>query len=140
MIARGWENLIGRLDGPMWFRILIQPTVAMFFAIRAGISDARYNKPTFLGCAFSNPRSWGLRMRETWKDVGTVFILALILDSIYQVIVQKFIYPLELLITATCLALIPYMIMRDLSSRVARRIGVTKSTDPSLAIDKDTQP
>ena len=69
-IARGWENLVGRLGGPMSFRFLIQPAVAIFFAIRAGVKDARQNKPTFLGCAISNPGSWRARMRQSWKDVG----------------------------------------------------------------------
>ena len=137
--ARGWENLIGRLGGPMSFRFLIQPAVAIFFAVRAGIRDARENKPTFLGCALSNPRSWRARMRQSWKDVGTVFIVALILDSIYQVVVHSGIFTLELLITATVLALVPYMVLRDLVSRVARWVGVGKQTDRSLTNDKESQ-
>ncbi len=137
--ARGWENLVGRLGGPMSFRFLMQPAVAIFFAIRAGVRDARENKPTFLGCALSNPRSWSPRMRQSWKDVGTVFIVALVLDAIYQVAVHSGIFTLELLITATVLALVPYMVLRDLVSRVARRFGVGKHADSSITIDKESQ-
>ena len=137
--ARGWENLVGRLGGPMSFRFLIQPAVAILFAVRAGVNDARQNKPTFLGCALSNPRSWSPRMRQSWKDVGTVFIVALVLDSIYQIAVQGGIFTLELLITATVLALVPYMVLRDLVSRIARRIGVGKHEDRSIANDKESQ-
>ena len=136
--VRGWENLVSRFGGPMSFRFLIQPAVAIVFAVRAGIRDARENKPTFLGCALSNPRSWSLRMRQSWKDVGKVFIVALILDSIYQVVVHSGIFTLELLITATVLALVPYMIFRDLVSRVARRVGVGKNTDRSQRNDEET--
>jgi hypothetical protein len=39
-IARGWDNLVGRLYGPMTFRLVVQPAVAIFFAIRAGLRDA----------------------------------------------------------------------------------------------------
>jgi len=137
-IARGWENLVGRFGGPMSFRLLVQPAVAAVFAIRAGIRDARENKPTFLGCAISNPSSWRARMRQSWKDVGKVFIVALILDSIYQVVAHSGIFALELLITATVLALIPYMVLRDLVSRVARRLGVGKNADRSLRNDEET--
>lgn len=137
--ARGWENLVDRLGGPMSFRLLMQPAVAIFFAVRAGIRDARENKPTFLGCALSNPRSWSPRMRQSWRDVGAVFIVALVLDSIYQVAVQGGIFTLELLITATVLALVPYMIFRDLVSRVARRLGIGKHLDRSIANDKESQ-
>ena len=49
-----------------------------------------------------------------WKDIGNVFIVALVLDSIYQVIVHSGIYALELLLTATTLALVPYGIVRGL--------------------------
>ena len=136
--VRGWENLISRLGGPMSFRFLIQPAVAIFFAIRAGIRDARENKPTFLGCALSNPRSWSPRMRQSWKDVGAVFIVALVLDSIYQITVQGGIFTLELLITATVLALVPYMVLRDLVSRVARRLGVGKNADRSVRNNEET--
>jgi hypothetical protein len=138
-IARGLENLLGRLGGPMSFRLLIQPAVAAFFAVRAGVNDARQNNPTFLGCALSNPRSWSPRMRQSWKDVGTVFIVALVLDSIYQVVVHSGIFALELLITATVLALVPYMVLRDLVARVARWAGVGKHTDHSITNDNKTQ-
>jgi hypothetical protein len=138
-IARGWANLVDRLGGPMSFRFLIQPAVAIFFAIRAGVRDARENKPTFLGCALSNPGSWRARMRLSWKDVGTVLIVALILDSIYQIVVQGGIFTLELLITATVLALVPYMVMRDLVARVARWAGVGKHTDRSITNDNESQ-
>ena len=138
-IVRGWENLIGRFGGPMSFRFLMQPAVAIIFAIRAGVNDARQNKPTFLGCAISNPGSWRARMRQSWKDVGTVFIVALVLDSIYQVVVHSGIFALELLITATVLALIPYMILRDLVARVATWLGVGKHTDRSITNDKESR-
>jgi len=138
-IARGWENLVGRFGGPMSFRLLVQPAVAAVFAIRAGIRDARENKPTFLGCAISNPGSWRARMRQSWKDVGKVFIVALVLDSIYQVVVHSGIFALELLITATVLALIPYMVLRDLVARVASWVGVGKHTDRSITNDKKSQ-
>jgi hypothetical protein len=138
-IVRGWENLIGRFGGPMSFRILIQPAVAIFFAIRAGIRDARENKPTFLACAISKPGSWRARMRQSWKDVGTVFIVALILDSIYQVIVHAGIFTLELLITATVLALVPYLVFRDLVARVARWAGVGQQPVRTSTNDEESE-
>src|SRR6185369_3736025 len=114
-------NLIGRSDGPMNFRLLLQPAVAILFAIRAGLRDARNGQPPFLWAFFSNPGQRRELLRQGWKDVGTVFIVALILDSIYQVIVHSGIYTLELLITATILAIVPYAMFRGLVTRLARR-------------------
>jgi hypothetical protein len=135
-IARGVENLLGRLSGPMSFRILMQPAMAAFFAIRAGIRDARENNPTFLGCALSKPRSWSPRMQQSWKDVGKVFIIAVVLDSIYQIAEHSSIFALELLITATVLAMVPYMVLRDLVSRIARWAGLGRQIEPLIENDK----
>ena len=125
-LRRGWENLIGRSDGPMNFRLLIQPAMAILFAIRAGLKDAHSGQPPFLWAIFSNPGQRRVLLRQGWKDVGTVFIVALILDSIYQVIVHAGIYALELLITATILAIVPYAMFRGLVTRLARRISAPK--------------
>jgi hypothetical protein len=128
-LRRGWENLIGRSDGPMNFRLIIQPAVAIFFAIRAGLRDARNGQTPFLWAIFSNPGQRRQLLRQGWKDVGTVFIVALILDSIYQVIVHSGIYTLELLITATILAIVPYAMFRGLVTRLARLIWAPKPAD-----------
>ena len=40
-LTRLWENLTGRIGGTMSFRLILQPAVAIYFAIRDGLSDAR---------------------------------------------------------------------------------------------------
>jgi len=50
-----------------------------------------------------------------------VFILAMVLDSIYQLIVHRGVYVLELLITAAILAIVPYVLIRGPVNRIARR-------------------
>jgi hypothetical protein len=44
-----------------------------------------------------------------------------VLDVIYQIIVQRFVYPGEALITAFILAIVPYLILRGLVTRIARK-------------------
>ncbi len=41
----------------------------------------------------------------------TPFLVSAILDSIYQLITHRFIFPLELLFTATLLALVPSLVL-----------------------------
>jgi hypothetical protein len=122
-LTRGWSDLVGRWSGPMSFRLLMQPAVAILFAIRAGLRDARSNVSPFLGELLANPSAHRQWLRQVWAEVGTVFVVALILDAIYQVIVHASIYTLELLLTATLLALIPYVLARDIVARIARRAG-----------------
>src|SRR4051794_23488361 len=108
----------------MTFRLIMQPVMAAFFAIRAGLRDAREGQPPFLWAFYAYPG----RRRELWrqaqKDVGRVFILALVLDAIYQIVMHSSIYALELLLTATILALVPYVIVRGLVTFI--RVSVTR--------------
>jgi len=128
-LRRGWENLIGRSAGPMTFRVILQPTMAILLAIRAGLRDARERQPPFLWTISSNPGRRHELLRQAWNDVGNVFMLAVVLDSIYQVMLHSSIYALELLLSATILALVPYVIVRGLVTRLARRQSAVSRVD-----------
>ena len=120
MILRGWEDFLARLDGPLHFRFFLQPTMAIILAVRAGLKDAREGRPAFLWAKPSNVgHRWEL-LRSGWMDARSVFLISVILDIIYQIVVHRSIYPLELLFTAVLLALVPYFVLRGLVNRVAR--------------------
>ena len=89
----------------------------------------RDGQPPFLETVFANAAQRLELLRQGWKDVGTVFIVALILDAIYQLIVHSGIYTLELLLTATILALVPYALLRGLVTRLARRRSAVTPTE-----------
>ncbi len=126
IFARIWENLNARLTGPMNLRFIIQPTVATILAIRAGLRDAHQNRPAFLWAVLWNPAHRRELLRQGWKDVGKVLLLATILDVIYQLIVHRGVYILELLITAVVLAVIPYVLFRGPISRIAKMVFATR--------------
>jgi hypothetical protein len=120
ILKRVWDHLIGRFSGPMNFRLIMQPAVAAIFAIREGLRDAREGCPAFFWAALTDSGHRRVLLREGWKHVGKVFILAIVLDSIYQLMVHRGVYVLELLITATVLAIIPYVLIRGPINRIAR--------------------
>jgi tryptophan-rich sensory protein len=60
-------------------------------------------------------------LKDGWKSVGKVFVLALVLDVVYQIIVMRFVYPGEALITAVLLAIVPYLTLRGLVTRFTRK-------------------
>jgi len=68
-------------------------------------------------------RAWFRRnlLRQGWKALARVFIAAITVDLIYEVIVFHRIYPGQSLIVATILALLPYPFIRGLVNRIARR-------------------
>jgi hypothetical protein len=121
LLARLWENLGGRVGGPMTFRLLLQPLVASVLAARAGWKDAQTGRPPYFWTVLSNPEDRHALLREGWKAVAKVFTLALVIDLVYQVIVFGRIYPLESLIVAVLLAFVPYLLVRGPVNRIARR-------------------
>src|SRR4051812_30631501 len=123
LLGRVWEMLIGRVDGPFNFRLLLQPTAAAVLAIRAGLRDARSNRSPFVFWAiFTNRNARQDLRRQGWTDVGKVFIVAIVLDVIYDIVVYRWVYPGQALIVAVVLAFVPYLLIRGPATRVARRL------------------
>jgi hypothetical protein len=114
------DMLIGRWDGPLAFRIVIQPAVAALLAIRAGLRDARVSRPAYGWTVTTDPLQRRDLIREGWKDVWKLFTAAVIIDLIYQVIELGWIYPGQALIVAAALALPSYFLIRGLANRTAR--------------------
>jgi len=123
ILKRVWENLIGRSTGPMNFRLIVQPLVAMILGARAGLKDARQGRPAFLWSAATNSAYRPEMLRQGWKDLGRVFVLAVIIDSIYQLVVQRGVYVLELLIVAITLAIIPDILIRGPVNRIRKMLA-----------------
>jgi hypothetical protein len=121
IIARIWQNLGDRITGPMSFRLLLQPSVAAFFAIRAGLQDARLGRPPYTWTVFTTDAATRrVLLREGWKAIAKVFCLAIVLDCVYQVIVLRWIYPGEALMVALMLAGVPYLLIRGPVDRLIR--------------------
>jgi hypothetical protein len=120
-IVRGWVNLLARLDGPMHVRFILQPTVAILLALRAGIRDARAGELPFLVALQRSPGQRRARLRQAWRDIRNVFLVAAALDCIYQIRAHHGVFLLELVVTATLLALVPYGLTRGPARRLARR-------------------
>ena len=117
-LRQAWDNLFGRIDGPMSFRLIIQPIVATFLAIRAGWTDAREGRPIFFWTLARDPTQTRVMLRNLWRIAGKVFLVALVLDAIYQIIVLHWIYPVQALIVATLLALVPCVVVRAVGNRI----------------------
>ena len=115
------EDMASRVTGPMKFRLVLQPVMAGIFAIRSGLADARNNKAAYFWALFSEPAHRADMLKDGWKSVGKVFVLALVLDVVYQIIAKRFVFPGEAIITAFLLAIVPYLLLRGLTTRLARK-------------------
>lgn len=121
VLQRLMQNLVDRVHGPMTFRFLLQPTMAILYALWDGWKDARAGKPPYFWALFSDVGHRREILREGWKSIGKVVILALILDAVYQWFVLHWIYPGEMLLLAILLAIVPYLAVRGPVNRLLRR-------------------
>jgi len=132
MIGRGWDNFLARPNGPLNLRFYVQPTMAGLLALRAGIQDAREGRQGYLWAMATSPARRLQLLREGWRGAMTPFLAAIALDAAYQLMTVRFIYPLELILTATVLALVPYALLRGPFNRLAR-LFLTADRPPTAA-------
>jgi hypothetical protein len=115
------DGLLARLHGPMSFRLIIQPLMALFFAFRDGRRDAREGRPPYFWALFTGSENRGDMLRSGWKSIGKVFIIAIALDNVFQYIVFHNFRPGGGLIVGVILALVPYLLLRGPVNRLMRR-------------------
>lgn len=120
-LKRVWEMYVGRAYGPLSFRLIIQPMVAAGLAIRAGLEDARAGRPAYGWAIFTDPVRRHELLREGWKHVAKLFVTAVVVDTIYQIIVFRWLYPGQALIVATIVAVPSYLLLRGPTNRLVRR-------------------
>ena len=113
-----WTDFVGRFDGPLHFRLFVQPLMAIVFAVRDGSRDAREGRGAYLWSLATDPAQRRYLLESGWKGISKVFVLAFALDVVYQFMVWHGLKPLQALMTAIALAVIPYAVLRGPINRV----------------------
>ena len=117
VVGSAWEMLAGRSTGPLTLRLIIQPTMAALLGIRAGLRDAKSGRTPYLWTLLKEHSLRKDLLLEGWKDVRKVALMAFLIDAVYQVIVFHWIYVLQAVGVAILLAIVPYMVVRALTTR-----------------------
>lgn len=117
VVGSAWEMLAGRTTGPLTLRLIIQPTMAALLGIRAGLEDAKSGRTPYLWTLLKEHSLRKDLLLEGWKDVRKVALMAFLIDAVYQVIVFHWIYVLQAVGVAILLAIVPYMVVRALTTR-----------------------
>jgi hypothetical protein len=135
LFTRFFENTVNRFTGPMHFRIYLQPTIASCLAIISGIRDAKRGWSPYFRTLLKDPEHRPEMIRDGWQSVGKVFVLAMVLDIIYQFFFQQRVYPLGVVLAGVVLAIIPYVIVRGL---VGRTVSLFMGREKPKSYAKDT--
>ena len=117
-IAAGFMT---RLDGPFSLRFFLQPTMAILFAIKDGMKDARTGQEHYLWSLLFRPGQRRERIAGAWASIGKVTVMAVALDSLFQWMVMGEIKLTVSLLMAAFLCVLPYSLLRGPVSRLAER-------------------
>jgi hypothetical protein len=115
------DQVSDRVSGPMKFRIVLQPIMATFLAVRSGLRDAKSGRSPYFWSLLTTSGHRAEIIKDGWKSVGRLFLLAMILDLIYQIFVQSSFHLRAALFVAFVLAIVPYLLLRGTVTRIARR-------------------
>jgi hypothetical protein len=121
LLKQFWPDLVGRVHGPFTFRLVLQPLSAILIACRAGLRDARSGRPAYGWAILTNAADRKDLLKDGWRELTRVFLIAVIVDLIYEIIVFHEIHPVQSVIVAAVLALLPYPLFRGVVNRIVRR-------------------
>jgi hypothetical protein len=117
-LSRLWHDLLDRPGGPMTFRFILQPAMALIAALRDGVSDARLGRTPYLA-AIIRGEERSARLWEGIISTARILILGVVMDSVYQWLVLKTFYPGQAAVIAILLAFVPYLLLRGPIERIA---------------------
>ena len=119
-LQRFAQGFMSRLEGPFSFRMIVQPLMAVIFAVIDGLKDAKLGKPAYFWAMFGNAEHRRELLKSGWKSFGKIFILGIVLDVVYQLKVHQPLNAGGVIIAALVLAVLPYMALRGPINRIAR--------------------
>jgi len=114
------NGLMARVEGPLSFRFILQPLVALFFAFRDGRRDAREDRSPYFWALFTELEHRREMLQSGWQSIGKVFIVAIVLDLVFQYLALGNFSLIGAFLAGVILALIPYLILRGPVNRVMR--------------------
>ena len=111
----------GLFGGSFQFRLIVQPLAAIALGARIGIKDAKQrNAPIFLALLRGDEGRGRLFTRAV-RVAAVPLLIALVVDSILQRMINGRIRPLAALLVSTLLVFSPFMIARAAANRIWSR-------------------
>lgn len=119
-LNRLWRNIVARPGGPMTFRFVLQPAMAVVAAWRDGVDDARLDRIPYLSAVMLGGVNRSARLWEGVVSTARILILAVVMDVAYQLAFLDSFFPAESALIAILLAFLPYALLRGPMARMAR--------------------
>jgi hypothetical protein len=107
-----------RIDGPLSFRLILQPIVAFVLGYRDGLRDwTNGDPPYFWNLSQVLPQERAALVRDGFESIGKVFVIAALLDGLFQYLVTGTVSLAGTFSVAVILAILPYLLSRGAVNR-----------------------
>ncbi|HEX2957762.1 MAG TPA: hypothetical protein VHO70_13085 [Chitinispirillaceae bacterium] len=121
-----FKELYIRITGPLGFRFILQPLVAILLGILDGIKDSRAGNTPFLEDFFIHPHKRMALLKSTSVVVIKPVIVGIVTDAIAQFLIFDTVHLLQAVVVGTLIIAIPYVLTRGIVNRIATRRKKTK--------------
>lgn len=112
------EKFVSRIDGPLGFRFILQPLVAILLGVQDGIKDSRAGSSPFLKDFTIHPHRRITLLKSAGVSVIKPVIVGIVTDAIAQLLIFNTIRPLGAVLTGTLIIAIPYVTTRGIVNRI----------------------
>jgi hypothetical protein len=119
-----WESLTrdltghGMFGGSFQFRLILQPLAAIVLGIRTGIRDAKRGDSPFFQALARRKGERGDLLGKAARDAVIPLLVAFVVDSILQHMINGRIRPLESIFVGGLIVFLPFLIARALGNRI----------------------
>ena len=110
----------GIFGGSFQLRLILQPLAAMLLGVRFGIRDAKKGRGPIGKEIAETKGGRGGVVAHAARDAIVPLVVALVLDSILQHMINGRIRPLAAVIVGGLLVFLPFLIVRALTNRIWR--------------------
>jgi len=113
------QGIVARVTGPMSFRFMLQPAVAILLGVRDGLADAKAGTPPFIYDLLFSPKDRSRDLKSALKSLLKPIVVATILDCIAQYLIFKHVRLIPALLVGTLVMGLPYALARGITNRIA---------------------
>ncbi len=133
LVQRTVEGVVDRVTGPMSFRFLFQPFVAILLGIRDGRLDAKANAHPYISTVLFEPGNRAKAVGKTLQTLTTPMLVGTGLDAIAQYLIFHRVLVVPAILVGVCVMALPYSFARGISNRVISGRRGQEPTPPEEA-------
>jgi len=123
-----WDRVLARVTGPLHFRLIVQPAVAILLGIRDGLRDAKAGEPPYLQAVLTHHETRKDKVESLWRSLRLGILVAIVLDALVQYLLFRSVRVVGALLVGTILMAFPYAIARALANRGSKTAGKPRAS------------